>query len=107
MTVIAPLADGKKLCKETHSGPSAYPEGGTVITVQDVNQVIEILCVGISSGYVTDVEKSTVLSANHVSVPVFYIPDPTTISGSDSPLKEVTSGTDLSGTKITIVYVGY
>jgi len=105
MTVLFVTPEGKKVVYEEDTGPSSYVPPGHSIRVKDVNIVERVIFADIGSGYVTGPQKCT-FSGNYVTVPIFYLPDPTTYSGTTSPLREVASGADLSAMKIGLVVLG-
>jgi len=78
----------------TEWGP-LYSRGGVTVTVPQARRVLAPLYADVrSGGYVA---KPAEWSGAAVKVLLYYVPDPTTHSGSPAALEEVASGTALSG----------
>ncbi len=81
---------------------SSYQPGGDPVTLTQVKEV-KFAAVEASGGYVA---HATSISGAAFKVQLYYLPDPTTYSGSTSTLTEVASGTNISGTVYNIFVVG-
>jgi len=90
--------------KTVTSTNSSYQPGGDPVSLAGDFKEVKVALVEASGGYVA---RATSYSGAAFKVQLFYVPDPTTISGSNSVLTEVVSGTNISGTVYNIVAIGY
>ena len=80
-----------------------YVGGGITVTIPELAKVYAALVEEVYSGYVA---KATGFSGNAFKLMLFYLPDPTTYSGTTGVLTEVASGTAVSGITVNIVAIG-
>ena len=101
-TIIGQTVDGKIIVLVTTSGPASYDAtNGFSISVDNVNRIDSVLFVHIDGGYkIGDFS----ISGNTVTVRVHYYSYAATAAG---PSTQVPAATDLSGTTITLVAIGF
>jgi len=84
----------------------SYVGNGVQVTVGAdlMKELKQVMVQEITKGYVA-VPAS--ISGRAFKVKLYYVPDPAMISGSNSALTEVASGTDVSGATLVVFAVGY
>ncbi|RLG82544.1 MAG: hypothetical protein DRO09_00170 [Thermoprotei archaeon] len=82
---------------------TTYVGGGVEVKVSDLSKVYGAIAQEIASGYVA---VATGFSGNAFKLKLFYLPDPTTYSGTTGHLTEVASGTNVSGVTLNILAFG-
>ena len=87
------------------SGPSSYVPGGFTVDFRQYMERLRSAAAMPAGGYVFTVASGSISGAA-CKVQAWYVPDPTTHSGSPARLTEVLSGTDLSAVKVTVVGLG-